>query len=223
MNSYKIFFFGDSICFGQGVSLYKGWVPRIAAQLDKDAKVNHCEILVSNSSVNGSTTRQALERMPYEIQNHAPDILIIQFGMNDCNFWETDKGVPRVSPRAFEANLVEMIDRAFVFKTKYVLLNTNHPTLRSRSNMNYSNMTYQQSNEAYNQIIRRVAEQCQKQSLVLNDIEREIRKFVSGGVLLEDLVLPDLLHLSEKGHDLYFSITYPLIRDLLFKLNQTQT
>ena len=26
----KIHFFGDSICFGQGVSIIHGWVPRIA-------------------------------------------------------------------------------------------------------------------------------------------------------------------------------------------------
>ena len=29
----KIHFFGDSICFGQGVSIIHGWVPRIAKNL----------------------------------------------------------------------------------------------------------------------------------------------------------------------------------------------
>ena len=31
----KINFFGDSICFGQGVSIIHGWVPRIAGELNR--------------------------------------------------------------------------------------------------------------------------------------------------------------------------------------------
>ncbi len=93
----KIHFFGDSICFGQGVSIIHGWVPRIAKNLLDIFSKKNVSINISNNAVNGRTTRQALESMPYEIQNSYPDILIIQFGMNDCNYWKSDNGVPRVN------------------------------------------------------------------------------------------------------------------------------
>ena len=56
-----------------------------------------------------------LERYPRDVQEAQPDLLTIQFGLNDCNCWETDRGVPRVSEAAFVANLIEMIDRGRVF------------------------------------------------------------------------------------------------------------
>ena len=34
-NMIRVFFFGDSICFGQGVSIHRGWVTRIASETDK--------------------------------------------------------------------------------------------------------------------------------------------------------------------------------------------
>jgi acyl-CoA thioesterase I len=107
----RVVFFGDSICVGQGVSLFKGWVTKIASGLDLLSQEIGREIVVVNASVNGNTTRQALERMPYEVQSHGVDILLTQFGLNDCNLWLTDGGLPRVSADAFAANLKEIIAR----------------------------------------------------------------------------------------------------------------
>ena len=148
----KLAFFGDSICVGQGISIHNSWVVSISRRLTEYSKINNLELLITNSSVNGRTTRQALENMPYEIQNHNYDILIIQFGMNDCNYWDTDHGMPRVSKDAFKANLIEMIDRAKNFGAKLIMLNTNHPTPRNE-NFKYKNCSYQDSNLEYNQLI----------------------------------------------------------------------
>src|SRR5262245_18623684 len=111
----NIVFFGDSICNGQGLAIHKGWVTRISASLSELPGSRRDELVVVNSSVNGRTTRQALESMPYEVQRPGVDVIIVQFGMNDCNIWETDRGNPRVSPLAFEANVREIIQRAATF------------------------------------------------------------------------------------------------------------
>ena len=105
----KIFFFGDSICFGQYTSPHESWVTQISEKLNEVASERQFKILIQNPSVNGNTTRQALERMPYDVQSHEPEILIVQFGMNDCNYWETDRGMQRVNPQSFEANINEII------------------------------------------------------------------------------------------------------------------
>lgn len=218
MRSINVFFFGDSVCFGQGISLHKGWVPRISARLGELARNAGREVIVINASVSGNTTRQALERMPYEVQSHNPEVLMVQFGMNDCNYWETDRGNPRVSPKAFAANLKEIVARAKSFGAKKIFLNTNHPTGRDELPMPHTNITYQQSNEQYNEIIRDVVTDMGR-GVILNDMENLFRASAPTREHLLRLLMPDKLHLSEAGHDLYFSTIYrrmdAVILDLL--------
>ena len=80
-----------------------------------DLEITH--VLFSVGAVSGDTTRQGLERFPTEVQSERPDVITIQFGLNDCNRWQTDGGLPRVSELAFEANLLEMVGRARRFGT----------------------------------------------------------------------------------------------------------
>ncbi len=211
-NKLNIFFFGDSICFGQGVSVFMGWVPRLAERIYDFGLGFGLDITTTNTSVNGNTTRMALERMPYDIQGGRPDILIVQFGMNDCNYWQTDRGLPRVSKAAFEANLHEVITRARAFGAKKVLLNTNHPSAKTRDIFPGTNITYQMSNEEYNDCIRNVAGAYNDGCVIFADIEKRFRAHMAEtGTAPEDYVLDDLLHLNRAGHDLYFEIYYPYL------------
>jgi lysophospholipase L1-like esterase len=198
----NILFFGDSICNGQGIAIHKGWVTRMSQTLSELGQQFGASILVTNSSVNGRTTRQALETMPYEVQAHAPKVVIIQFGMNDCNIWESDRGNARVSALAFEANLLEIIARARTFGASAIFLNTNHPTGRDEKRCAHSTVTYEDQNRT--------------------DIEAIFLKTIGDNRQdLTRLVLTDLLHLSEEGHGLYYDIVYPRIADCVRRLLST--
>jgi len=198
----RLFFFGDSICFGQHVSPHKTWVNKVAERIAKDAPAG---FVATNASVNGNTTRMALERMPYDVQAHGVDILLVQFGMNDCNYWRTDGGVPRVSPTAFEANLVEIVERGRCFGASRVFMNTNHPT-PSTVPFGHAPTDYQSSNERYNGLIRSA---CAAVGADLIDVDKSWREFLAGGADLAELLLPDGIHLSEAGHELYTRIVLP--------------
>lgn len=100
---------------------------------------------MQNPSINGNTTRMALERMPYDIQSRNVDILVVGFGMNDCNYWETDRGLPRVSPQAFKANMNEIVKRAYASGIKKVVLHTNHTSPVDKQ-MCGQNFSYRESN-----------------------------------------------------------------------------
>lgn len=210
----RVVFFGDSICFGQGVSIHQGWVTRLSARLELLGEDLSKSLIVQNSGINGDTTRLALERMPYDVQSNGVDILIIQFGMNDCNHWVSDKGAPRVSPAAFEANLQEIIDRARLHGARHIILNTNHPTLRNKEKMTGSDCTYQENNRRYNAKIRDVFAR-NRETVVLNDMEQifddEVGSDQSG---LAKFLLVDHLHLSRAGHDVYFSHTWPIVEQV---------
>ncbi len=198
----KFAFFGDSICAGQGVSIHRTWAVRLSALLEDALGQGGRGLVTMNPSINGDTTRMALGRIAHDIQNHRVDAIMIQFGMNDANHWDTDLGAPRVSEAAFAANLGEIIDRARRFGAETVFLNTNHPTTRTHKAMAGGARTYQQSNERYNEIIREVA--AGRDGVILNDVEQDWRQRIDAGASrLADMLLPDELHLSEAGHDAY--------------------
>lgn len=200
-------FFGDSICVGQGVSPHKTWAARLSAQVEAQMAQAGRRVCVLNPSINGDTTRKALERMAFDIQAAGVDAILIQFGLNDANRWETDRGLPRVSEAAFAANLQEMIARARAFGAGPVLLNTNHPTTRDVQNYPHYPATYEAGNRRYNEIIRDVA--ARDGRIVLTDIEAVFLKRTAAGVSLASLLLADGLHLSEAGHDIYLEVLGP--------------
>jgi len=224
MKPMQIFFFGDSVCVGQYVSVHSGWVTRVSADLAKLGDEHGFQVVVANASANGRTTREALLRMPYEIQAKSPNILIVQFGMNDCNCWDSDRGLPRVSPRAFAANLEEIVLRAHHCGVSRVLMNTNHPTGRTERLMPHTNITYEESNQRYNGIIREVARGL-NDDVILSDVEEAFNRRIAGGSAIpQELLLPepDLLHLSVAGHDLYYDVVYPLLAPLVVDLMQAK-
>lgn len=203
----NIYFFGDSISFGQGISLDQIWVTRLGLSFRKDFP--DVSFVIQNLSVNGNTTRMALERMPYDIQSHEVDVLFVGFGMNDCNYWQTDRGIPRVSPKAFEANMNEIIHRGFLFGAKEVIVHTNHPSSRNEK-FEYADITYQESNEQYNDIIRKVAENDKRVSFI--DIDNICRnKILEENHDISDITLDDGIHLSLLGHRYYYEAVYPQI------------
>lgn len=211
---HRIVFFGDSICVGQGVSLPRGWVSQVAAHIDAQRPPGS-NLIVVNASVNGDTTRLALERMPYDVQSHGVSLLIVQFGMNDCNYWLTDHGVPRVSLKAFASNLEEIITRGFIFGARKVFLNTNHPTLRDHDILPDTTTTYEASNRRYNQAIREVAGGFDGR-VVLNDVEAAFDRATRGDRnRLGELLLDDDLHLSVSGHEIYFELIMPRLIETL--------
>lgn len=190
----NIVFFGDSICFGQGNSPHLSWAGLLSKEIEK--KFGD-KVVVSNQGINGQTTRQALERIAYDVQSHRPQLLVVQFGLNDANYWATDNGLPRVSLEAYEANLEEIIRRAYANGTQRIILNTNHIPSRILDPLKpnqYSDNVY-----LYNQAVRSVAK---RTGVNLIDIEKSIQDFpeVKDGRFL----LSDGVHLSKLGNKLYF-------------------
>lgn len=211
---FHMTFFGDSICVGQGVSMYHGWVTRLARDIDDWVEGYGCEGLVTNASVNGRTTRQALEDMPYQVQSHGSDMLLLQFGLNDCNYWESDKGVPRVSRAAFVANLQEIIERGRRSGARAFILNNNHPTSRTEAILPHTSISYEDSNRSYNQAIREVA-QTAKDDVFFIDVELIFQNEIKKGGSAANFLLEDGLHLNARGHTLYYEKVSPMIKAVI--------
>ena len=189
MTIRSTFFFGDSICFGQYVSPHLTWVGLISEYLWERG------ILVQNPSINGDITRNALLRMPHDIQEQDVDVLYVQFGLNDCNHWESDNGVPRVDINAFEGNMIEIVERARASGVKEVLLATNHPVAKLSES------------PSYNMVIREVADRYETGLVDHEDYWK--------GMSSPDDFLLDGIHLNHKGHLVYYDRVGQCLRGLL--------
>lgn len=162
---------GDSITAGQHVNT--AW-PQL---------LNHGEV-VRAAGVPGDTTRLGLERFPRDVQEHEPEVVVIQFGHNDANRWQTDRGLPRVSPEAFAANLTEMIARSRAFGAAPYLC-TLTPSRRSAAHA-FDSL-------AYDGLVREVA---RRTGVPLIDVAAAFDGRAG-------LLLADGLHLSPEGHRVY--------------------
>jgi len=201
-----VVYFGDSITFGQYIDPALRWVTLVSDRLQLQYLNTGVNLLQLNRSVSGETTRQALERFPADVQAYQPDIVTIQFGLNDCNCWMTDGGLPRVSPAAFRANLEEMIARARAFGARHVILSNNHPTTRMKIML--SGERYEEANTRYSQIVQSVA---METGATFCDIRAAF--IAHDRAPLDDLLLPypDQLHLSVAGNRLYADVIGPVV------------
>jgi len=196
----KILFFGDSICCGEGTSVYNGWVSKISKYFSEYDYGR--TVVVSNASINGDTTRTALIRMGYHVIGKSPDIVVVQFGMNDCNVWKTEGNLPRVSLGSYKHNILEIVDKCFRGAgAKKVILVTNH-----ESNLNKD---YDNSLKKYNYVlrtdIRHHLDYFYKDKITLVDIESE---FTDSSYHL----LSDGIHLNNFGNTKYYDLILPVMR-----------
>lgn len=118
----KVIAIGDSCCYGQNVRADQAWPAVLARLTGWD---------VRNEGVCGDTTRLGLERFPKAVQLHKPDAVVIQYGHNDANIWETDNGLPRVSAEGYLANIIEMVDRAIASGASRVRIIGPHQAYKS--------------------------------------------------------------------------------------------
>jgi lysophospholipase L1-like esterase len=172
----KIICIGDSITAGQHLDEgYAAWPALLSSRLGHP---------VIARGVPGDTTRLGLERFPRDVQSQSPDVVVIQFGHNDANRWQTDLDLPRVSFAAYIANLAEMVERVRTFDAKPFLC-TISPTYRSPGH----------------------ADDCARYDRGLRDVAEDLDvPLLDVRPVIEERHLLDGLHLNFDGHVLYASI-----------------
>jgi lysophospholipase L1-like esterase len=209
---------GDSVTFGQHLDPSLRWSTLLSAHYDQRFRDSDVHVHVENRGISGETTRMGLERYPAAVQSLQPDILTLQFGLNDCNCWLSDRGLPRVSPVAFHANLVEMIERTRRFECRRIILATNHVTLRRKPML--SSEPYEVANARYSAIVRRVAAET---GVTLCDIRAAFEHFSAREMERMLLPYPDHLHLSVEGNQVYYNAILPFVDAALQECLETET
>lgn len=89
---------GDSLSAGYNIDVEQGWVELLNQKLQQEGYPH----TVINGSISGDTTTQGLLRLPTLLEQHDPEIVIIELGGNDAL-----RGTP---PNAIKRNLSKLID-----------------------------------------------------------------------------------------------------------------
>ena len=214
----SVVYMGDSITEGQYVPTRDRWANLLSERLTKEYLSTPVNLMLVNRGISGETTRQGLERFPADVQALRPDVMTLQFGLNDANCWITDGGLPRVSEDAYRANLIEMIARARAFGAAYIILSTNHRTLRHKVLL--SSRSLEQQRHRYNDIVREVAF---KTEVTFCDIDRAFDQIDDDELPEMLLPYPDQLHLSPRGHQFYLDNIYTSVADAIVAVVNAKT
>lgn len=149
----------------------------------------------------------ALIDFPRFVQNSNAEILVIQFGLNNCNYWLTDNGVQRVNIDSFYYNLTEMVDWALKNGVKKVIFNTNHPISKTLT-INGNTIDLERESMLYNQKILKM--QSHNSNIHVLDIHIMLQDKDKNSYLSKDGI-----HLSQNGNVLYSEIFLNFFMEIL--------
>jgi acyl-CoA thioesterase-1 len=106
---------GDSLSAEYGLARGSGWVALLGQRL----QANRITANIVNASISGDTTAGGLSRLPALLQQHHPDVVVLELGAND--------GLRGLPVKSAETNLRTMIDMAEKAHAKVLLVGMRMP------------------------------------------------------------------------------------------------
>ncbi len=183
VQSATILIFGDSISAAYGIQREQGWV----ALLERRLASHGPQFRVVNASMSGETTGGGLARLPKALEDHDPDLLIIELGGNDGL-----RGYPVANIRR---NLAQMIEAADPLRRDVLLVAMQIPP-------NYGHRYTQ----AFRDLFTDLSESYDVP--LAND-------FIEAVALQPELMQDDGIHPTAAGQPLLLDALWPTIRRLL--------
>lgn len=194
--------FGDSTTAPR-----RGVVPYVEVLGRRLAQSGHPALVAVNAGVRGDTTVRARERFGRDVLAREPDLVIVQFGINDSaiDVWKTPPATgPRTPLEVFEDNLVFFVTELRRRGAEVVLMTPNAlawtPVLRKQ----YGKPPYDPDHPdgfsrplvPYAEAVRRVAAAHKVRLVDVFALHVEIARMPGPSLLL------DGIHPNQAGHDL---------------------
>lgn len=114
---------GDSISKGQNLPQSLSW-PSV---IETNFRFSSMGIEIDNVSKNGRTSSDGLQNFLFEVCYGEIICVVIQFGINDSNYWLSDNGCPRVSVDNYIKNITSMVEHCLNYDPKVkIIIQDNH-------------------------------------------------------------------------------------------------
>jgi lysophospholipase L1-like esterase len=197
---------GDSICAGYGVAPGSGWVALMAGRL----AVDFPDLEVVNAGVSGEIAQEGLARLSWALGSGAPDLLYVQFGLNDAAL-----GIA-VSDHVRAVR--EIVRRSLDGGARGVLVGNNHPVCVGGGLDLPGVDVYRHNVRALNEGLRREFSPLPA-PVFFADVER-LCGSLGGAREVSALLQYDGVHLSAEGNRAYARLLYPAFRERLSALRE---
>jgi len=205
MIMFGILAFGDSIVFGRGNNLDRGWVGRLRKYFESKDYYNG----VYNLGIPGNTSEDLLKRFETEckarIKISRPEdkfIILLGIGINDSRF-NDNLDNPQTNEEDFKNNILKLIEISKKY-TKHIVFIGLTPVDESLTSPYETTYFFNKRIEKFNKIIK---EGCSESKTLFLDIFNEIKP-MDYPALLDDGVHP-----NEKGYE----EIYKIIKEFLIK------
>lgn len=179
----SILILGDSLSAEYGLTKGTGWVNLLIERL----RANQFSPIIINASISGETTSGGIQRLPSLLNQHKPNLLIIELGGNDA--------LRGLSLEVTKSNLEAMINLARKYNCKVILLGMQIPT-------NYGKKYSQDFQSIYGDLAK-----SQKVELV--------PFFLEGVALDPKLFQPDRIHPNEAAQKKLTDNVWAVLKKLL--------
>ncbi|WP_252107276.1 MULTISPECIES: arylesterase [unclassified Halomonas] len=171
---------GDSLSAAYGIEQDQGWVRLLERRLEDEAQV-------VNASISGETTGGGLERFENVLDQHAPDIVLLELGGND--------GLRGLPPTQMRENLAGMIEQSQSADAQVLLLGIDIPP-------NYG----QAYRDAFTGVYRTLAD----------EYDVTLLPFLLEGIALDRAMMQsDGIHPTAEAQPLILENVWPLLEPLL--------
>ncbi len=193
-----IVFFGDSVTYGYGVDTDKeSFFSRIRNVLGTGMYGNVAAI---NAGVSGDDTSEALKRVTTGVTAHNPDIVVIAFGLNDCQ----NKAI---TPEIFRANIANMIS-GMPSRTRVVLATSN-------SFLDTGQSSWENMNKSLDPLMNEIRAIARERGLPLIDVHEIWENQLRMDQRHTETFYIDPTHPSAKGHGVIYEAYMSVLRRLL--------
>jgi sialidase-1 len=205
------------VAFGDSTTASRGDLGIYSIALAEQLSAGGRPARVINAGVGGNHTDHARARFERDVLAGNPDIVIIQFGINDAavDVWKVPpEAEPRVTLERFEANLRYFVASLKARGSRIILMTPNPLRWTPKLREMYGRVPYDADHEdGFNVRLREYAETVRKlaraEGVALIDVYESFQTYGKrSGQSVDDLLL-DGMHPNERGHR--------LIADLILK------
>lgn len=114
-NEQTMLILGDSISAAYGMSVQQGWVAIFSSRVAK----SYPGVKIVNASISGETTGGGLRRLPPLLEQHKPDIVVVELGAND--------GLRGYPIKTFASNLEKIVKLSRASGSRVILVQMEIP------------------------------------------------------------------------------------------------
>lgn len=211
------------VTFGDSTTAPRGPLVVYSTILAKELPQQGIPVNVINAGIGGNTTQNAVARFEKDVLAKQPDLVVIQFGINDSavDVWKNPPATAsRVSKKQYEANLRSLIDQLQKRKIKVILMTSNSLRWIPRIKKLYGKPPYDPDDprgfnlflKDYAQSVRDIAREKQ---MPLVDIYKAFEEYgKQPGQATDDLLL-DGMHPNTAGQRKVADLLIPQIKATL--------